>query len=80
MAGKAHVNLTLDQTLLNWIDSLRGQEPRSAFINKILSKFSFQTKKAFDWDVEEQKAQEDIKKGRVYRFKTTQEALRWLKS
>ena len=77
---KTHINITLDETLLKWIDMDRGQEPRSSFINKILSKIFDKNKALFDWDKEEKKAEEDIKKHRVHKFKNSQEAVKWLKS
>lgn len=77
---KEHINITIDGPVLNWIDTLRGQEPRSAFINKILNKISEKTQAAFNWEEEGEKAQEDIRQGRVRKFRSAQEALKWLKS
>ncbi len=80
MNRKAHINITLDNRVLDWIDTLRGQEPRSAFINKILSAFRWKSRNIFDWKEESQKAEEDIRRGRVHRVKTPEQAIRWLKS
>ena len=80
MDKKAHINITLDGRVLGWIDTLRGQEPRSSFINRILCAFQWKSQKIFDWEEESQKAGEDIQHGRVHRFKTPEQAIRWLKS
>ena len=77
---KDHVNVTLDSSVLNWIDSLRGQHPRSTFINKILIRFCEKTQDVFNWDEENRKAQEDINRGRVRKFRSHKEALQWLKT
>lgn len=79
MGIKAHLNLTVDQNILQWIDSLRGQIPRSTFINKILLKISFGAKDIFDWDLEENLADEDIKRGRVRKFAKAKDAIKWLR-
>lgn len=79
MGSKAHLNLTVDQNILQWIDSLRGQIPRSTFINKILLKISFGAKDIFDWDLEENLADEDIKRGRVRKFAKAKDAIKWLR-
>ncbi len=79
MKNKAHLNLTIDQGILHWVDSLRGQIPRSTFINKILLKISFGAKDIFDWDLEEILAEEDIAKGRVRKFKKAKDAIKWLR-
>ena len=79
MRSKKHLNLTIDQNVVIWIDSLRGQVPRSTFINKILLKVSYGAKELFDWDLEEAKADEDIKKGRVQKFKSAKDAVKWLR-
>jgi hypothetical protein len=80
MQTKAHVNITLDSTILDWIDRLRGQSPRSSFINSILSRFCQKEQAIFDWESESRKADEDIKKGRVHKFRDTKKAVKWLKS
>ena len=80
MSKKAHINLTVDPATLDWIDTLRGQEPRSTFINRILSIICSKAQKAFNWEKEDLKAEEDIKKGRVHKFSTTEEAIKWLRS
>ncbi len=80
MQSKAHVNVTIDQNILQWIDSLRGQLPRSTFINKILLKISFGAKNVFDWDLEEKRADEDIRKGKIRRFAKAKDAVKWLKA
>jgi hypothetical protein len=77
---KVHINLTLNPQIVDWIDTLRGQEPRSTFINKILLRICFQTQKTFNWENEELKAEDDIKNNRVRKFKTVKEAIKWLKS
>lgn len=79
MTYKAHINLTVDPAIVSWIDTLRGQEPRSTFINRILSIICSKSQKAFDWEKEELKADKDIKKGRVHKFGTAEEAIKWLK-
>lgn len=38
---KLHVNITIDEDLLHAIDELRGYEPRSSFINRLLRKALF---------------------------------------
>ena len=80
MQTKVHVNITVDSSVLNWIDRLRGQNPRSSFINQILDKFCSKEKQAFDWASESQKADVDIQKGRVRKFSDPKKAARWLKS
>lgn len=80
MTHKAHINLTVDPAIVSWIDTLRGQEPRSAFVNRILSIICARFQKAFNWEKEELKAEEDIKKGRLRKFNTVSEAIKWLKS
>ena len=80
MTSKAHVNITVDSQVLRWIDTLRGQHPRSTFINKILSTFCAKSKAVFDWETESDLAEADIRDGRVHTFQTRQEAIRWLKS
>lgn len=79
MNQKAHINITLDNQLLSWIDTLRGQDPRSTFINKILAAFCTKTRNVFDWEAESMKAEEDIRQGRVHKFRTPQAALQWLR-
>lgn len=78
--SKTHINLTIDQAILHWIDTLRGQIPRSRFINRILLGLSRKSKEVFDWDFEEHLADEDIRHGRVHKFSTAKEATKWLKS
>lgn len=80
MANKEHVNITLDPSILSWIDTLRGQEPRSTFINKILNRICAQTQEVFNWEEEGAKSEKDIKNGHVRKFHSSQEALQWLKS
>lgn len=77
---KTHINLTLSPFVLDWIDTLRGQEPRSTFIDRILSMICADTQKAFNWEEEEIRTEEDIKKGRVHKFKTAKDAIKWLRS
>lgn len=79
MEGKAHINITLDGRVLNWIDTLRGQHPRSTFINRILAAFCTKSRNVFDWDQESREAEEDIRQGRVRKFRTPQQAIHWLK-
>ena len=80
MYKKAHINITLDDRIIRWIDSIRGQDPRSKFINKVLSKFCSKSQAIFDWATEGQLADEDIKAGRVEKFKDAKKAVKWLKS
>ena len=80
MNAKTHVNITLDNQVLSWIDTLRGQSPRSTFINRILGAFRAKTKDLFDWEEEGRKAEEEIRQGRVHKFRTPEQAIRWLKS
>ena len=80
METKAHVNLTLDPGLLKWIDMDRGQTPRSTFINQVLSRVFTRRLKDFNWSQETARADNDMAKGRVKKFKTTSEAIKWLKS
>ena len=77
---KTHINLTLDQSIIHWIDMDRGQLPRSTFINRVLDKVSKKNLALFDWKKEEAQADEDIKKGRVRKFTSKDQALKWLKS
>ena len=79
MPNKAHVNLTLDPAVLGWIDTVRGQKPRSAFINNVLTFFRNKSEKAFNWEKEEFNAEQDIKKGRVRKFNSAGDAIEWLK-
>jgi hypothetical protein len=80
MPSKAHINITLDGPVLSWIDRLRGQDPRSTFINFVLGKFCQKEQKLFDWAAETRKADLDIEKGRVHRFTHAKKATEWLKS
>ncbi len=80
MHNKAHINITLDAAILNWIDRLRGQKPRSTFINSILDQFCEKEQAVFDWAHEGKKADEDIQKGRVHKFTDSKKAAKWLKS
>ncbi len=80
MPGKAHINITLDSTVLSWIDRLRGQNPRSTFINSVLDKFCEKEQEIFDWAAESKKADADIEKGRVHKFTDPKKAVQWLKS
>jgi hypothetical protein len=80
MHTKAHINVTLDAKVLRWIDTLRGQAPRSTFINNVLSRFCAKSQAVFDWDVESQAAEADLQHGRVRTFRTPDEAIRWLNS
>lgn len=79
MPHKAHINLTVDPVIVNWIDTLRGQEPRSTFINRILSLICSKSQKAFNWEEEELKSDKDIKKGRLHKFTSAENAIKWLK-
>ncbi len=78
--SKAHINITLDDSVLNWIDRFRGQRPRSSFINQILDKFCKKEMEVFDWSAESHKADADIEKGRVHKFTDSKKAVKWLKS
>lgn len=80
MHNKAHINITVDSTVLNWIDRLRGQKPRSRFINHILNRFCERETEVFDWVAEDKKAAADIEKGRVHKFTDAKKATQWLKS
>ena len=77
---KAHINITLDTSLLDWVDRFRGQKPRSSFINQVLSKFCRKEMEVFDWIAEGRKADEDIEKGKLHKFTDSKKAVRWLKS
>ena len=79
MAEKFHINITIDQAILHWVDMLRGQTPRSTFINRLLASLSKKSKDVFDWDLEERLADEDIKEGRVHAFTNAKEAVKWLR-
>lgn len=78
-AEKAHINLTIDEEILRWLDTLRGQTPRSTFVNQLLQKLSGKAKNIFDWDLEELLAEEDIKKGKVHSFASVKDAIKWLR-
>ena len=80
MSKKAHVNITLDESVLRWIDMDRGQEPRSSFINHVLARLFKKHQQLFDWAKEDQLAEEDIKGGRVKKFADKKKAIQWLKS
>ena len=80
MHSKAHINITVDSIVLNWIDRLRGQNPRSTFINQVLNKFCQEKTEVFDWAAESKKADADIEKGRVHKFSDSKKAAQWLKS
>ena len=80
MQSKAHINITVDSPVLNWIDRLRGQNPRSTFINQVLSKFCQERTEVFDWTAESKKADADIEKGRVHKFADPKKSAQWLKS
>lgn len=80
MHSKSHINITVDSTVLNWIDRLRGQHPRSTFINSVLDKFCSKEQAVFDWAAESKKSETDIEKGRVHKFTDTKKAAQWLKS
>ena len=80
MQHKAHINITVDSPVLNWIDRLRGQSPRSTFINQVLSKFCREKTDVFNWALESEKADADIEKGRVHKFTDPKKAVQWLKS
>lgn len=77
---KKHINITLDEDLLGWVDTFRGQSPRSSFINEVLSRWAEKSEKRFDWGKEEARAEEDIRKGRIHKFRDVKKAVRWLKS
>lgn len=77
---KERTSLTLDDTLKSWIDAERGNLARSAFINKILEQEYKRFKENFDWDFEEAEADKDIENGDTVEFKTSEEAIKWLKS
>ena len=76
---KSHINVTIDESILQWLDTLRGQIPRSAFINRLLSGLSRKSKSVFDWDLEESLTDEDIKHKRVRTFASAKEAIKWLR-
>ena len=80
MNSKAHINITIDSPVLNWVDRLRGQSPRSTFINHILHQFCHKKTEVFDWDVEDKKADTDLAKGRIHKFADSKKAIQWLKS
>ena len=80
MSNKTNVNITLDRDLIKVIDADRGQTPRSSFINLVLLKFFKKSHAIFDWGQEDRLAQEDIKAGRTKKFRSKQEAMKWLKS
>jgi hypothetical protein len=80
MDRKSHINITVDNRLLSWVDTLRGQSPRSTFINHVLSRFYTQTQNLFDWEEEAKVSEQDLRKGRVHKFSDSQKALQWLKS
>ena len=77
---KEQINLTLDPSVVNWIDTFRGQAPRSTFINNVLSKVRVETQQIFSWEKEEAESDEDIKTGRVHKFSSVEDAIKWLKS
>ena len=79
MNGKTHINISLDSAVLDWIDRLRGQYPRSTFINQVLDKFCERQTEVFDWTAESEKAASDIEKGRVHKFTDPKKASHWLK-
>ena len=76
---KSHINVTIDESIVRWLDTLRGQMPRSAFINRLLLSLSRKSKSVFDWDLEENLADEDIKHQRVRTFASAKEAIKWLR-
>ena len=80
MHSKAHINITVDSGVLNWIDRLRGQNPRSTFINTVLNKFCSKEQEVFDWVAESKKADEDLKKERLHTFADSKKAIEWPKS
>ncbi|MDR1244269.1 MAG: hypothetical protein LBJ79_03715 [Endomicrobium sp.] len=77
---KNQVSLTIDEQILNWIDMERNTTTRSTFINQILKKTYNEFKQSFDWETEDKIAEQNIKEKKTKKFKTTKEALRWLKS
>ena len=80
MEKKSHLNITLDAKVVQWIDVLRGQYPRSTFINKVLFKFCEETQGLFNWEEESRLAGQDLHRGRVRKFHDPEKAIRWLKS
>ena len=80
MATKTNINITLDKELIRLIDMDRGQKPRSSFINMVLSMFLKKKLEAFDWQKENELAQEDIKSGKIKKFSSKNEAIKWLKN
>ncbi len=80
MDRKSHINITLDNRLVSWVDTLRGQSPRSTFINHVLSRFYVQTQHLFDWEEEAKVSEQDLRKGQVHKFSNPQKAIQWLKS
>ena len=80
MNGKAHINISLDSAVLDWIDRLRGQYPRSTFINRILDQFCEKQTDVFDWTAESKKADRDIEKGCVHKFADSKKAVKWLRN
>ncbi|MDR2066686.1 MAG: hypothetical protein LBP57_02470 [Endomicrobium sp.] len=77
---KNQVSLTIDEQILNWIDMERNTTTRSTFINQILKKTYNEFKQSFDWETEDKIAEQNIKEKKTKKFKTTEEALKWLKS
>ncbi len=80
MANKTNLNITLDKNIIKLIDTDRGQTPRSSFINSILSKFFKKSHEAFNWNEENQIAEEEIKTGKTKKFSSKTEAMKWLKN
>ncbi|MDR0675746.1 MAG: hypothetical protein LBF97_01750 [Elusimicrobiota bacterium] len=78
--NKLQVSLTLDTNILAWIDMERNNINRSTFINKLLKEKYSEFKNQFDWEFEDNKAENDIKKGEIKKFDNTKEAVKWLKS
>ena len=80
MHSKTHINITVDSAILTWVDRLRGQNPRSRFINTVLGKFCSKEQEVFDWAAESKKADEALKKGNFHTFTDPKKAIEWLKS
>ena len=80
MTTKTNVNVTLDKDVVRMIDMDRGQQPRSSFINSVLSRFFKKSLDAFDWGRESRLAEQDIKSGNVKKFSDKDKAMKWLKN
>ena len=80
MATKTNVNVTLDKDIVRMVDMDRGQQPRSSFINSVLSRFFKKNLGVFDWGRENRLAEQDIRPGNVKKFSDKNKAMKWLKN